>query len=135
MKIKVMKEVEIEVKKVVIEFCPRYLDEEESAFHKSKDTPMFDGNKVSITFSPETGVIFGWPDSKPVSIYEKICDEGTYILLDENNNEVAAIRENHVPSVVPNEFGDYISLEINDMGKITNFIPNPDFSDFFESED
>lgn len=135
MKIKVMKEIEVEIEKVVIEFSPRYLDEKESAFHKSKDTPMFDGKQVSIAFNPETGGIFGWPHNKPVSIYEKICDEGTYILLDEDDNEVAAIRENYVPSVVPNEFGDYIVLEIDDGGTITNFIPNPDFSEFFEKED
>ena len=131
-----MKEVELEIKKVVIEFCPRYTNEEESAFFNgNEELPFYDGKKFSITFNPETGGIFGWPHNKPVSIYEKICDEGTYILLDEDDNEVAAIRENYVPSVVPNEFGDYIVLEIDGGGIITNFIPNPDFSEFFEKED
>jgi len=136
MKANVVVKKEVDIKKVVVDFCPRYTDEEESSFyHGNEKLPFFDGERFKIEFDPDTGVVIGWPEGRPVDIFEKICDEGTYTLLDENDEEIASIHQDYVPCIVPNEYGDYIALKIDDTGKLSNFVKDADISDFFPSED
>ena len=133
MQIKVMKEVEIDAKKVKIEFCPRYMDEEDCVFNK--DTPMLIGEKFSITYDIETGVVDGWPKDSPISIFEKVVDGGSYYLLDSEGKELCSIIENYVPDCVNNKFGDYLIININSDGIYENMRPAHTVSCFFDSEE
>lgn len=66
----------------------------------------------------------------------KVCDAGSYYLYDDNKEIVAGIVENYVPNrVIPGDYGDYISMEIDETGKVTN-MPNPlDFSEFLANDE
>lgn len=68
-------------------------------------------------------------DVKYVRFHAKLRDEGTYVLLDENKNEIKE-HEGYVPKFFPygndgteNNFGDYIDLIIDlETGHIVNWI-------------
>lgn len=133
MKIKVMKEVEIDAQKIKIEFCPRYMGEEDCVF--TKDTPMLFGEKFSITYDIESGVVDGWPKDNPIDIYEKVVDGGSYYLLDSEGNDIASIIENYVPDCVNNELGDYLIISINSDGVYENIRPAQKVSCFFDRDE
>ena len=80
-----------------------------------------------------TGKIKNWPQGRDGEVFAKVVDTGSYYLLDENNNIVAAIKRGYVPNkAIPpkNGYSDYIHLFINKTGKITNWYDKPDFSEF-----
>lgn len=67
----------------------------------------------------------------------KVCDSGTYFLLDKNKEVICKIT-GYVPNgLIPDTdgCGDYIRLRINDDGTIENWPEKPDFSDFTEGAD
>ena len=67
----------------------------------------------------------------------KICDSGTYFLLDKDKKVICKIA-GYVPnSLVPDsdDCGDYIRLRINSDGTIENWPENPDYSDFIEGSE
>ena len=67
----------------------------------------------------------------------KICDSGTYFLLDKDKKVICKIA-GYVPnSLVPDSdaCGDYIRLRINSDGTIENWPENPDYSDFVEGSE
>lgn len=67
----------------------------------------------------------------------KICDSGTYFLLDKDKKVIYKIA-GYVPnSLVPDsdDCGDYIRLRINSDGTIENWPENPDYSDFVEGSE
>ena len=67
----------------------------------------------------------------------KICDSGTYFLLDKDKKVICKIA-GYVPnSLVPDsdDCGDYIRLRINSDGTIENWPENPDYSDFVEGSE
>jgi hypothetical protein len=128
--ITVMKEVDI--KKVRVSVAVRY-DEEDIP----KDFPMRSGNMWNATIDIETGKIFDWPQGKSGNLHMKVCDEGSYYLLDENDEEVLSIEGDYVPNrLIPGTYGDYIDLKIDSTGTITNWyseskISIEDFEDNF----
>src|SRR5690606_522627 len=77
----------------------------------------------------DSGRITNWGQWKVAEIHYKICDEGTYTLLDENGNEVKRI-EGYVPGLLAIEdsgYGDYIIINVNEDGLINDW--NPDLSE------
>ncbi len=67
----------------------------------------------------------------------KICDSGTYFLLDKNKKVICKIAD-YVPNgLIPDVdgCGDYIRLKINDDGVIENWPEKPDYSDFIEGSE
>ena len=54
----------------------------------------------------------------------KICDSGTYFLLDKDKKAIWS-----------DDCGDYIRLSINSDGTIENWPENPDYSDFIEGSE
>lgn len=63
----------------------------------------------------------------------KVCDSGTYFLLDKDKNIICKIAD-YVPNgLIPDKdgCGDYIRLKIKHDGTIENWPENPDFSEFF----
>ena len=86
----------------------------------------------------ETGFIENWPKGEFRDLFVKVVDSGSYYLLDENNNVVAAIEENYVPNkCIPplDGYGDYIDLQIDENGRITNWYTDFDFSEFLNEEE
>ena len=63
----------------------------------------------------------------------KVCDSGTYFLLDKDKKTICKIAD-YVPNGLIPEVdgcGDYIRLRINEDDMI-NWFEEPDFSDFME---
>lgn len=67
----------------------------------------------------------------------KVCDSGTYFLLDKDKKVICKI-VGYVPNgLIPDsdDCGDYIRLRINSDGTIENWPENPDYSDFIEDSE
>lgn len=68
-------------------------------------------------------------------MWAKVCDGGTYTLLDKDKNPIWQIR-GYVPSklIPPFEkgWGDYIELAVEADGTIADWPQHPDLSDFVE---
>lgn len=130
MKVTVIKKEEVEIKSVLININPRHLDEEE------KEVPMLVGDNWEVIVDVNTGKISNWPKGEERDYYWKICDAGSYYLLDHNDKSVLSIINNYVPNnLLPGEYGDYLELKINGEGVITNWLNNPTSEDFTEEED
>jgi hypothetical protein len=123
---------EVDIKKVRVSVAVRY-DEEDIP----NDFPMRSGNMWNATIDIETGKILDWPQGKSGNLHMKVCDEGSYYLLDENDEEVLSIEGDYVPNgLIPGTYGDYIDLKIDSTGTITNWyseskISISDFEDNF----
>lgn len=126
MKVQVTRHIEVDVKAVIIDIPVRY-DEEDIP----NDFPLREGDRWKATINVETGQIQDWPQGKSGSFDMKVCDEGTYTLIDQEGNEVAKIDEDYVPNgLVPGSYGDYVELDIDENGIVTNWKDHPDFSEF-----
>jgi len=127
MKITVTKPVEIEVEWITIHLPVRYEEED-----IPNDFPLRNGDVWSAKVNLETGVIDGWPTGKSGKLEMKVCDEGVYRLHDAKGNIVGEIDQDYVPhGVVPGEYGDYVHLDIDENGQITNWPRKLNFSKFF----
>lgn len=100
------------------------------------DFPLRQDDNWGAVIDLDTHQIENWPQGKSGSFSMKVCDEGSYYLLDEGRETVAEIIQYYVPNgVVPGKYGDYINMEIDETGKVTN-MPNPlDLSDFFRNDE
>jgi hypothetical protein len=70
-------------------------------------------------------------------LFEKVVDRGTYSLLTDSGK---VIREftGYVPNdLIPdkNGYGDYVTLNINKEGFITNWYENPSIDEFFDEDE
>lgn len=84
----------------------------------------------------DTGKIVGWPEGKSGKIEMKVSDGGVYTLLSPSGSHLAKIEDGYVPhGVVPGSYGDYVELEIDANGVITNWPKTPDVSEFFPERD
>ena len=130
MKVTVIKKEQVEVKFVLIDINPRHLDEE------IKPVPLLRGDTWEVIVDLETGKIRDWPQGEEREYYWKICDAGSYHLLDKNGEAALSIRNNYVPNnLLPGEWGDYLDLKINGEGVITNWLKSPTAEDFTNDED
>lgn len=131
MKTTVTRPAEIEITHIHISLAIRY-DEEDIP----NDFPMRTGDMWNALVNIDTGEIEGWPTGQAGEIeYMKVCDEGTYILYC-NGKEIAKRESEYVPNgVVPGEYGDYVTLKIDENGIITNWPKRPDVSAFFGGEE
>jgi len=55
-----------------------------------------------------------------MNVWSKVVDTGMYMLFDEDMNAMYEIAGDYVPNCVPNEYGDYIDIEVQN-GKVTNW--------------
>lgn len=134
MKITVPSAKEIEITHVLIDVPVRY-DEEDIP----NDFPLRQGNRWRGTVDIDTGKIKEWPAGKSGDIeFMKVCDSGSYALLDAQGNAVAKLENDYVPNnlIPPDDgYGDYISLFIDEAGVVTNWPKRPDVSQFFPKND
>lgn len=130
MKTTVLKEAEVKYLRVHI---PVRYDEEDIP----KDFPLRVENDKNgydwwdATIEIDTAKILNWPQGITGEMFMKVCDEGSYFLLDEAGETIKEIIEDYVPNnLLPGEYGDYVSLVINEDGIITNWYDSPSLEDF-----
>ncbi|MHA7813292.1 MAG: hypothetical protein ACX94C_07880 [Phycisphaerales bacterium] len=127
MKATIKREIEVDIKWIEVEAEVRYGTDD-----MPEDYPGRSGDLWNAKIDIETGKIDGHPSGKPLDMHMKVCDCGSYRLLDENGEEIAALRDEYVPNgVIPGSYGDYIIIQIDDRGVISNWPDEPDLSDFF----
>lgn len=125
MKVTVTKPVEINITHVLIEVPVRYEEEDIPG-----DFPLRVGDMWTALVDADTGSIEAWPKGKSGHLRMKVCDCGNYVLFSEGSI-VARIDGDYVPhSIIPGEYGDYIDLEIDESGTITNWPKDSDFDGF-----
>jgi len=84
----------------------------------------------------ETGRIINWELGKKANIHYKVCDDGTYILKDNEDNIVIS-KQGYVPHIMcpeENGYGDYIIMNINEKGIIEDWNTD-DLDDLIIEED
>ncbi|UVP95670.1 hypothetical protein NXW06_08530 [Bacteroides fragilis] len=77
------------------------------------------------------------PEYGDLYLQAKVCDSGTYFLLDKDKKVICKIAD-YVPNgLIPeaDDCGDYIRLRINNDGTIENWLEEPSFSEFLEDAD
>lgn len=130
-KIKVMQE--IQVKYLKAECQVRCW--EDSTLNGKDDVnanmPCAEGNLWSPIINLETGQIINWEEGNEASIHYKICDQGNYYLLDDNQQVVTSVEGNYVIDMMsPREkgWGDYVIMDIDKDGLIDKW--KVDLDDF-----
>lgn len=128
MKIKMM--VEKEARYVQVDVAVRYEEED-----MPNDAPMRNGKQWIALIDLEEKRVKEWPIGKTLSFFMKVCDEGVYTLFDADMRLVKQI-DGYVPNkLLPGEYGDYLALDINENGTITNWLPNANLSNFESADD
>ncbi len=94
------------------------------------EIPCNDGDYWQIMIEVDTGVIINWPKGKTADIHAKVCDDGTYSLLDANKQEIKNIEGYVLDCLAINDrgYGDYIIMTIDESGKIKDW--KPKFEEF-----
>lgn len=112
----------LNLSKVLIDIPVRYGNEEIPNDFPCRFKQDNDYDRIKLVVDSNTGRILNkdFPVDFKFEIDTKVCDEGIYILLDANDNELFKIKD-YVPDFLPNEYGDYINLKIEN-GFITNWI-------------
>lgn len=124
---------EFDIKYLRVEAGVRYW--EDATVNGIEDTdgsliPCRDGGNWEPLIEIETGKITNWEQGVTADIHYKVCDDGTYMLLDEGANTIKSI-DGYVPKIMcpnGNGYGDYIIMNVDESGFIKNW--NPDLSDF-----
>lgn len=83
----------------------------------------------------DSGFIMNWERGKTADIHYKVCDDGNYTLMDENQETIKII-DGYVPKIMSpeeNGYGDYIIMKVNEFGKILNW--KCDLSDFSKEQE
>jgi hypothetical protein len=96
--------------------------------------PCRNGDYWEPIIDVDTGIIINWTQGVKAKIHYKCCDDGTYTLMDADNNPVIA-KEGYVPDCLcPEEagYGDYIIMDIDEQGRIVGWVA--EFDDFTEED-
>lgn len=127
--IKVEKEVEIYAVKVCV--AVRY-DEEDIP----NDFPLREGDVWNAIITIDEGRVIGWPEGQKGHLAMKVCDQGSYHLLDSDYNTILSIEDDCVPNkLIPGKYGDYIDLQIGVGGLVGNWYKNPSIADFINDSE
>lgn len=126
--VKVEKEIDVDAVRIVLPI--RYGDED-----ISYNFPLRDGDTWTATISVDSGSIDGWPLGYEAVVSMKVCDSGSYFLLDNVGEIVGSIEQDYVPNhLVPGEYGDYVNLDIGKDGFVKNWPKRPSLEDFFPDD-
>ncbi len=132
MKATVKIEKEVELKTLVVKAGVRYY--EDATVNGVEDTegdliPCKQGELWCPIIDIDSGVITNWKQGVKAEVHYKVCDAGSYYLQDAEGNTVLSIEQDYVPKMMcPKEsgYGDYIIMDIDENGKIANFIQTLD---------
>lgn len=129
MKVKVKFEKEVDIKYIKVDI---YIRDDEDVIPYT--FPLRRGDMWSATIDIDNGKILNWPDGEKAHLNVKVCDNGSYYLLDENSDIILSLENEYVPNkILPGSYGDYINIHINEFGTITNWYSSPSISDFEEN--
>lgn len=99
------------------------------------DAPLRDGDMWEAVIDLDTHTIAGWPQGKTLNFDMKVRDGGSYILLDVERNEVAQMKNEYVPDgLFEGSGGDYLELNIDETGKIVNWLENANLKNFEDND-
>lgn len=128
MKITLKVEKELEAKFLQVQAGVRYW--EDASVNGVEDTdgeliPCRVGDDWQPLIELETGKIINWEIGKTADIHYKVCDDGNYILLDENEGEIKSIAGYVINDLAIGEsgFGDYIIMKVDENGIIEGWSP------------
>lgn len=88
------------------------------------DTPLKNGDYWELDIDVDAGQILNWPEGTTMETYYKVCDDGSYSILDAGFSEIEKFKEIYVPSVLypkANGYGDYVILYIDEKGFIMDW--------------
>ena len=102
----------------------------------AEDFPMRVGDVWSATIEIDNGRIQWWPEDRKgrYHLSLKVVDEGQYTLLSPTGEKIAFLADYVPHGMVPGEFGDYVTLEIED-GMVLNWPQNPTPRDFQQAQE
>lgn len=138
MKVEIKTKIEIDVKYLKVDAGVRYFEDAEvNGVQDDDDNPMipfavlckadsrlrYDMYRWRPTIDLEEGKIVDWPKGVDADIHYKVCDDGTYSLLDKDKNVLIEVNS-YVPDILcPKEegYGDYIIMDIDDDGYIADW--------------
>jgi hypothetical protein len=131
MKTTIKVEKEVDIRAVLIDISPRYIGDSDDD-DMPTDFPLLNEDKTAWVASVniDTGEIAGWPIGDKREMHVKVCDAGLYKLIDSDGNVIAE-KDGYVPEIVPNDYGDYVDLSIDENGVITNWNSGAGLDDFF----
>lgn len=93
-----------------------------------KDIGYKESNYWEIIIDLETGKVLNWPLWFCLRTHYKVCDDGEYVFLDKDMNEVVNITKEYKQYYVPDflaiedsGYGDYVAININGDGSIQHF--------------
>lgn len=128
MKIKLKIEKEIEVKYLKVSAGVRCWEDATINGVEDEDgtlIPFRNEDRWEPLIDVDEGKIIDWPEGTIADIHYKICDDGNYLLFDENKVPITSI-DGYVPNIMcPKEdgYGDYIIMDINSAGNIQKWNP------------
>ena len=146
----------MKAKYLKIDVGPRYLEDadvcidgvcgediswEEQKIGKQSRMPFIVKEKLNIyrwriTIDLDTGTILDWPNNVDAFVHYKVCDDGSYCVLDENMNEINSFN-NYVPQILAYAsddygYGDYIIMSIDRYGKIAIWPKDKELEKFID---
>jgi hypothetical protein len=136
--VKIKETKEVEIRFLQVEAGVRYWEDAtiNGEDDKEGNMPCRNGDYWCPFINVKTGQIVNWSKGlHEATIHYKVCDEGTYTLIDHDAKEVLKLQDAYVPSCLSigsNGYGDYIIMEISKNGFIKDWKFKP--SDFEENE-
>lgn len=125
MEVKIKRTVEVNVKALEVRAGVRYW--KDATINGEEDTEGKIPCRIDDNWCPiieiETGKIRNWTQGVNADIHYKVCDDGDYYLLDENN-EVVLENDGYVPSCLAindSGYGDYIIMKVDENGMIEDW--------------
>jgi hypothetical protein len=87
--------------------------------------PGRNGDLLTIVLDLNTKKVRDWPaDYGEAGCHMKVCDQGTYTLIDDVGEEIVRIENDYVPSCIPQQYGDYVEFDIAPDGTLIGWEPN-----------
>jgi len=124
-----------------VEANVRYWDDAEINGERDEggeNVPFKKGDVWLPTIDLINGSVIDWPLGIEAKIHFKICDAGSYYLLDEDKEVIASIINNYVPDGLchgDRGYGDYIIFNVDSEGKIEGYKNLIDEDDWAEEEE
>lgn len=105
-----------------------YLEQKKGAtpkmpFAVKDETKTYTEYRWQITIDLENAKILDWPQGVEARVFYKVCDDGTYYLLDADKNVLKKV-DCYVPDIlsyIENGFGDYIDMKIDGDGNLVGY--------------
>lgn len=120
MKITVLKPTTVHPRYIEIDILIRYDDD------VAADFPGRNGKRIRLLLDLDERKVADWPAGRVEGLHLKVCDEGTYRLLDADRAELA-VRQSYVPAPMPNDhYGDYVILDIDGTWSVGGWWPDAD---------